>query len=142
MSVIKFKGKSIKSPYNSMLYPPDKWVYGFLVIDRGRYFIVELAKIRSIYEEDNDIDICEVRPETVGQYIELNDIHNREIYEGDIIGVKGEVIGVVKRDRFTCRFIVDNGESITGITFDSIKECEWEVIGNIHDNPELLEVKE
>ena len=82
--------------------------------------------------------ICEVvDPETVGQFTGLVDKDGRKIFEGDIVDIltENEEIGVVKWD--DGGFIV----SADGFCVDfqhNIYGKDVEVIGNIHDNPELI----
>jgi len=68
------------------------------------------------------------------QYIGVNDKNKKEIYEGDVIVQKhGEIKGVVRfRDGV---FGVDTGKAF--YPFAAYKDIE--VIGNIYENPELLE---
>ena len=87
-----------------------------------------------------------VDTETVGEYTGLTDKNGKKIFEEDI--VKGD------REYFTYahlygRVVYDGGQF--SIAFDdALEDIEclgaWanavEVIGNIHDNPELLEVSE
>ena len=95
----------------------------------------------------------EVIPETVGQYTGLTDKNGKRIFEGDIIraitlDTGTECLAVVCFGNFIDE---NNGDEYIGfyIEFDGIKttitqlameECKnrIEVIGNIHDNPELL----
>ena len=139
MRQILFRGKS-KS------INKGKWIYGSFV-------------------EDTDLNTCCIRDrslvyelvdrETVGQYTCLTDKNGKMIFEGDIIraitlDTGTECLAVVCFGNFIDE---NNGDEYIGfyIEFDGIKttitqlamkECKdrIEVIGNIYDNPELLEV--
>lgn len=91
---------------------------------------------------------AEVIPETVGQYTGLQDKNGKRIFEDDIVRVKGESDDYRGVDY--CALIVFWNGGFCAI--DGTKEnhafrryclatCDYslEVIGNIHDNPELLE---
>ena len=85
--------------------------------------------------KDNNWEFVEVDRFELMQYIGMKDINDVEIYEGDILKAKTN-IGYVKYNEKECSFEV--------CTLDwDIKFIEyscWEVIGNIHENSELLEV--
>ena len=87
----------------------------------------------------------EVDPETVGQFTGLEDKNGKNVYEGDILGSEGRVIGWVKDGvRGYCYDVVyinhPAGESdwplYSTVKYDYPEQIE--VIGNIHDNPDLL----
>ena len=83
---------------------------------------------------------CDVYPETVGQYTGLTDKNGKKIFEGDIVKInlyepsRFYEIGYIKYDYFKTRFVFCTDEGDYGIDIT----CVFEVIGNIHDNPELL----
>ena len=90
------------------------------------------------------ISFSEVRPDTVSQYTGLKDKNGKMIFEGDIcrnirtgefVSVKwhGTMAGFVWSKRKEKSHLYDWGELFRA--YD-----KYEVIGNIHDNPELLEV--
>lgn len=92
-----------------------------------------------------DADLCKVRPETVGQYTGLTDKNGKKIFEGDIIETSG--LGY-KRRRYPVAFcdgFFGYQNEYDAIAFlDSeypIPQENREVIGNIHDNSELLKEK-
>ena len=128
MKDILFRGKRVDN---------GDWVYGGPIFyDSG---LVVMCK-QYIRNEN-------VIPETVGQYTGLTDKNDNMIFEGDIVKVKitqaedkqtyGDCeykIGVIVYSEdfalFTCK---NNFMNFINWAFN-----DYEVIGNIHDNPELL----
>lgn len=143
------------------------WVYGYLYITQnGKYEISNYCKYYN-YERDTYIVI----PETVGQYTGLKDKNGKKIFEGDIFkfddevwesyetscgteynSYDGENYGVVgyNEDLASYDFVkYKYNESQVEADLHENHDIEFayfidelEVIGNIHDNPELLEVEE
>lgn len=75
------------------------------------------------------------------QHIGLKDKNGKEIYEGDIIKYSHQVVGEILR-KVRMRYGMWGIEGIvkgTQIPFANILESEYEVVGNIYENPELLE---
>ncbi len=103
------------------------WEYGFLSwaeTPRGRSYFV-----------NNQI----VDTETVGQYTGMADKNGTNIFEGDIVRESFKGHGRIYHvfwddDYFAFRA---KGEDIT-YQLDEISPSHCEVIGNIHDNKELL----
>ena len=87
---------------------------------------------------------AEVDPSTIGQYTGLNDKNGKRIFEGDVLRSRyddlypdDESIEVVKW--FRSGWHIQQGEySPDAMDGDGVMPYS-EVIGNIHDNPELLE---
>ena len=75
----------------------------------------------------------EVDPSTIGQYTGLTDKNGKKIFEGDIVKhLSDNMVYLIEYDnRFGMYVSKQKGSSYSGCI-----RCE--IIGNIHDNPELL----
>lgn len=124
MRTIKFRGKDLKT---------GKWVYGDLHT---------LCDEPHIHTEPTHFPYAGERsfidPETVGQFTGLHDKNGKEIYEDDILlNRHNRRYKVSWSDEEQRRILVNllNADDYLNM----YKNCmdDFEVIGNIHDNPEL-----
>lgn len=140
MREILFRGKRIDN---------GEWVEGGICdYDSGVSIFVVNHYDGTLYEPPyTDLDEIDVIPETVEQYTGLTDKNGKKIFEGDIVkfyehydncSVYCDIGYIVYRDE-NAKFLYYTPDSIVGYSIDST--CILEVIGNIHDNPELLEEK-
>lgn len=154
MREILFRGKRVDN---------GEWTEGYLFKQWNRTFL--------LWGMTGDIpNMTEVIPETIGQYTGLTDKNGKKIFEGDIVmysdeecyypGEYTEFMGVIVFEKgafgIGCReeLPIDLDYWCDNDNFVSLWELYWnlnctqdelpmlEVIGNIYDNPELLEVEE
>lgn len=114
MREILFRGKRAED---------NKWVYGFVV--NGSHSII------GVYEDGHCFCFESVIPETVGQYTGLCDKNGNKIFEGDIVRFSTAHAREIK--------YIDGCFGFEGSSIPIKYVNKFEVIGNIHDNPELLE---
>ena len=144
MRTIKFRGFNAKN---------NQWLYGSHIINRGKNFVAP-----DEFADDKTWEDYEVEPETIGEFTGLHDKNGKEIYEGDIllwtrknVHIEGRPLQdfsnkcIVYYDNDKCAFQfrckLRCGACVGCLDFDDDRADESfvEVIGNIHDNPELIE---
>ena len=135
MRDIKFRGKDIET---------GEWLYGN-VINRIGY----MPSIMYPYENEGKVRYaeCAVKRDTVGQFTGLYDKDGKEIYEGDILRRKdsGSLLTVeFRHGAFGYEYCGEfhswaGNHNFTFNPFDT--DVDFAIIGNIHDNPELLKQK-
>ena len=132
-----------------------QWVYGDLIHKRHDK---ESVLIQDYTGLGSDVDTI-----TIGQYTGLKDKNGKEIYEGDIVkkkeigGYRMVYIGIVRYYDKDCRFGIDTTTTnkFTKRLLFTDGECsfndghctitytdEYEIIGNIYDNPKLIKEEE
>ena len=146
MREYKFRGKEIDT---------GKWVYGGLFKEpappqcfektlEDKYWIVyPNPRFMPDWNLPFDMVRTDVDKNTIGQYTGLHDKNGKEIYEEDIVFIKGDtelldIKGKVEYSNGFAQYIITN-------TGDIINEAEplgdyedIEVIGNVFENKELL----
>ncbi|GHV42680.1 hypothetical protein FACS189490_12140 [Clostridia bacterium] len=75
-----------------------------------------------------------VEPSTIGQCTGLLDKNGKLIFEGDICATRYGDVGKIRRHKNTCSLVIDF--PVDWEYLDTVGVLE--IIGNIHDNPELL----
>lgn len=115
-----------------------QWQYGHLIEDRGRAFIInEVVEANEQYITIGSW--CPVDIESVGRFTGLFDDNLAEIYEKDIIGTKNGLLNGFVEYRedlgmWTNTLIrYNNFERLGSVASDR------KIIGNVFENPELLE---
>ncbi len=150
---IKFRGKTVNG---------NKWVYGDLLHIAGGYIIYhgsqkdcEITTGKHVSVELLHDEISVVVPETIGQFTGLFDKNGKGIYEGDIVeqivtnGYDYGFIGEVGFDNgvFGIKHKTYKGYIVSRFVYSSHWNdghahgtilYEYELKGNIYDNPELI----
>ena len=136
MREILFRGKRVDN---------GELVYGWLCRVGDKY--------ANIVEKDTEV-LCSVSTKTIGQYMGLTDKNGKKIFEGDILKIIHKYQSPFDDDTKEYTDITTDvvffddeglcfsyGKSPFLCVVDNVT-AEYEVVGNIHDNPELLEVTE
>ena len=118
-------------------------------MDNGEWIFGYYSQKRNLFSEDGlPVSHCisddppfgaKVDQETVGQYTGLEDKNGKRIFEGDIVEgldytAEDGGYGIIGFDEGA--FYVSNND-ICGTFYDSYWGKDFEVIGNVYDNPEL-----
>lgn len=144
--------------YKAKTTPKEKgefnnvWVTGNLIVSNGKYYIHPVGNVVNVKNETGRIIVMhEVIPDTICRCTGLKD-RNRNgnlIWENDVVAywdtystengyAEADCIGRVVWDAETISFQVTN--RLSAESYEVLGECS--VIGNIFDNPELLESEE
>ena len=124
MREILFRGKRVDN---------GEWVYGYYAHLPSAAGAADIIYVPASDPDDSNHTVF-VDPETIGQFTGLTDKNGVKIFEGDIVEYEGKRYSInylphyarfsaVKPNTVFCVFAYQRGE----------------VIGNIYDNPELIE---
>ena len=132
MREILFRGKGTSG------FSAGKWIEGFYVKD----FWAPASSGHGIIPADRERGgYCEVYPDTVGQFTGVT-ANEKKIFEGDIVkglflfGMEIMAVVVFRDGAFGLQW--NRGEVTEFSAFTSLCNVQYEVVGNIYDNPELL----
>ena len=146
---ILFRAKAINRDENiskRSYYKNGDWVYGLVT----RLYDERFPSLPAEMTDINGVSRIEVDYRTIGQYTELNDDNGNKIFEGDIINIRGNPnYGDYKSINYNAVVTFIDGAfcAIDAISEDECavkrynfyrREYEIEVIGNIFDNPKLM----
>lgn len=125
---VKFRGKRIDT---------GQWIYGDLVQWKRLGLCAILPQEGDELHSPRDFQVV---PETVGQFTGLQDKNGVDIYEGDILKIHHEYYDIRFAETAFCLFGRFGmwGSVARMIAVCKDIEAEIHVVGNIHDNPELL----
>lgn len=114
------------------------WVYGGILQGSGDFSIIYTGS------EVSDFEKLSVYSDTVGQYTGKDDQKSgAKVFEGDIcrISIDGKTVEenpfVIKWNNGNSEFEAENKNESIGLGYVNVVE----VIGNIYDNPKLMEEK-
>ena len=123
-----------------------EWVEGFYFEFKGETYIAEMRQtfMTTYYTEESVVDFnmraYEVEAETICQYTGLTDKNGRKIWENDIIRCGRNII-VTWDEHFASWCLTGKGWLCKHFFGESQNPEDCEVVGNIFDNPDLLEEK-
>lgn len=128
-----------------------QWIEGYI------YRITENQEMPFLMMKDFHGITYPVYPETVGQYTGLTDKNGKKIFEGDILAGDeypysyetawnyfAEVVWLDDGKAFGLYTFKNPQSNVRGVShgltdyMDDFESSEWEIIGNIHDNPEMI----
>ena len=143
MREVKFRGKRLDN---------GEWVYGYYVFDAAQNIHQICTNHKGSCNASYDYlhEVYLVDPSTVGQFTGLRIENDVDVYEGDIL--RSEVVEGGECLLFRVFWLYDGWCAEENYDFQGNKEKRWvplafcvergSVIGNIHDNPDLMEVAE
>lgn len=143
MREILFRGKAIHN---------DEFVYGDLIHGQGnKQGLLYILPHAHFYPNGcSELDGWRIHPESLGQFTGLTDKNGAKIWEGSIVKTRFNDLVLIKwdtaaemkgKDMFEYTgFVAHQISTKTNYHLDR-SICLGEVIGNVHENPELITCK-
>lgn len=128
MREILFRGKRLDN---------GEWAYGFYV-HAPNHLQQQVHLIQPVGDDGRLTTLRKVDPETVGQFTGKFDKNGKRIFEGDICSVYNRIYKVEFKYSLW-DFVILSKKVYCYPAFDSHCGEHCEIVGNIYDNPELLE---
>ena len=129
---ILFRAKAINRDkgYHKTTYKNGDWVYGLVT----RLYDERFENLPAEMTDINGVSGIEVDYKTIGQFTGLIDNNGNDIFEGDVVDyISSDVIGNPK----TGTIIVEDMTDYDTMIYLNHSD-ELQIIGNIHDNPDIL----
>ena len=116
----------------------DEWYFGTIVTRK----VKDKGRMRNIYilmglDNENWIPLREDQYDTIGQFTDLRDKNEKEIYEGDIVQSDKYTYVVVYNAHYASFGLCREQDAFLHYFGEALYADECEVIGNVHDNPDL-----
>lgn len=129
----EFRGKSVDN---------GDWYFGSLIQDfssqtAGICIYAEIPK-QEVFLANLECNVYRVDLKTVGQCIRIRDKNGKRIFEGDILRSARHIYTVDWYDDCACYVLSCIGNPELDTDFGVLYGHKLEIIGNIHDNPELI----
>ena len=109
-----------------------EWVVGFALRRHGLYFIYDIKNSDTCRQNNYEVD-----PSTICQCTGLKDKNGKLIWENDILNRCNIV--VKWKEELASYCLTKKGWMYQHFFGEAVDACDCEVVGNIFDNPELLE---
>lgn len=127
-AINRVKGREYRTSYKN-----NDWVYGLVT----EMYDDRFPNLPATMRNTDGVSNIDVDYKSIGQYIGLTDKNGKKIFEGDIVKYKN--CSPCKIAYIDSQFVMMWKNFYRN--FEQVYDDEIEVIGNIHDNPELLEVQ-
>lgn len=116
---------------------------GKMIDGSALFSIIDGAEDISIVPPEINAEATTIRPETLGIYIGKEDMNGKNIFTGDVLVNSSDVFikyFLVFYSKDPCRFLLHSSIGKAPWTIVTKYLSESEIIGSIHENPELLEL--